>query len=177
MSKQHPSKKPTNNSPNIKRGVKFVVNEQGEEKSLREYLKDRQPKALIIDGKKYLKKSEAASHPQKLLDRLNQLPINQACRRLMKLVGIVPELASLWALQIAREAINRRWLTIENPQLELAFELIERKPPEAAVRVLELEREADDLANQDAGMMAGEILDRLDLYLTEHAEGYPIMHG
>lgn len=102
---------------------------------------------------------------------INKMPINQKALELM--VQQDEKILPHWihAIQATRLAVDQNLVTIKNPQLQQALELMdEATDPNHIAKILDLMniQQTNSLAD-----LACQVLEALDLHLTETAEGYP----
>lgn len=112
-------------------------------------------------------------HMEKV-NRINALPINIAARELM--AAQKEPVLSHWihALQATQLAVEKNLIRIDNPQLKQAvYEIVGRDPLQIA-EILGLENLSPE---QDLAEIALQVLNSLDLYLTENVQGYPNLQG
>lgn len=109
------------------------------------------------------------------IDKINQLPVNQSAYKMIA-QHKEPILAHwIHAIQATQLAIEKGLITIKNPQLQQALDLMHDSPdPDYIAQILELEgmEQTADLTS-----LAGQVLEALDLHLTETSEGYPNLQG
>ena len=110
---------------------------------------------------------------QKYVDKVNQvnkLPINETAYELM--AAQREPILTYWihAVQATQLAVDNNLVMINNPQLQKALYQIGDKDPDKVVKILDLENLNPD---QDLAGIARQVLDNLDMYLTETVQGYP----
>ncbi len=104
------------------------------------------------------------------MKEINTMPINKKAYDLMVEQREPIMMDKIHAVQATLLAMDENLVKIKNPQLEQAMYLTyDSKDPEQIVKILDLA----NLKAQDLPDLASQILEFLDMHLTETVQGYP----
>lgn len=109
------------------------------------------------------------------IGKINRLPVNQSAYEMVAQHNEAISAHRIHAIQATLLAVEKELVTIKNPQLRQALDLMYDSPePEHIAKALDLNSME---RTTDLKHLADQVLEALDMHLTETAEGYPNLQG